>query len=210
MVDFNRFGTYGTANELQIRAERLRVEVEVNRFWYDLVTLAIPRFSSREDAERVALFINRRMTRTRRMELEIHWLDSLLKPPAPDRSYGSLETFATLRKIVPPPKSGTYDAGLHLVLLVISALLFSMREALGATGVGALLLILAGMCACFSGVHVIGAALLWVSECIEARRDMLIIRSMSEQQLLSWIREQRVAQVYDAAQRAPLPPLRRS
>ena len=209
MVDFNRFRTYGTPNELEIRAARLRSEVDTNRFWYDLVTLALPQFGSRQDAERVCWFINRRMTRTRRMELELRWLDTLLRKPPADQPFVSDEAMATLRTVVPPLASTNYDFGPNAVLFAVSSAIFSAREAIGGSIPGAIVLILALMGLCLSGVFLFFAALLWAHECIEARSDMQAIRSMSEQELLHWFRGTRLRQLRAAAERAPLAALRK-
>ena len=209
MVDFNRFRTFGTPNELEIRAASLRTEIDANRFWYQLVTLAMPQFASREDAERVALFVNRRMTRTRRMELELQWLETLLRETPPDQPRASDDARATLRQVVPPLPSTSCDVGKNAILFAVSAWIFSARDAIGASGPGAIVLMLAMLALCFSGIHLLAAAFLWMHECIQARRDMQALRSFSEQEMLSWFRATRAARVRAAAERAPLPALKK-
>ena len=79
MVDFNWYRATGTEDDWRVRAERLRAEIETNKYWYRVVTLAVPRYETTDDAERVSNLLNARMSATRKMERELAWLEQSLE-----------------------------------------------------------------------------------------------------------------------------------
>ena len=187
MVDFNWYRLSDSPEDWRIRAERLRATIEANQYWYNVITLSAPRFASTEDASRVCLLLNKRMELTRRMERELAWLDAQLAASSLDA-----EAAAKRRKQAWADEKNPF---LRYILVANAAALLALgpfRVTLEASGMGALMLVLAVMTLGLSVSTVVEHVYRSIREMIEARRLLRVAKRLPEEDLVPFVRAVRL------------------
>lgn len=194
MVDFNWYRP-STDEDWHVRAARLRAEIYTNNYWYRVITQAVPRYSSDEDAERVSTLLNAHMAASRRMERELAWLEDSLE------SAGEVERRSVRRTASPPPvneRRKNHDVAIGVTCLFILGPLSSLLED---SLLGNILLLLAFVKLCHFAVGLIANARQWFLELRSARADVRALREMSEPEIIRWSRAVRLHEYQQSAER---------
>ena len=195
MVDFNWYRT-STDEDWHVRAARLRAEIYTNKYWYNVITQAVPRYSSNEDAEKVSTLLNTRMAATRRMERELAWLEESIE------STEDLERRKA--RSAPPsrPVAATCDPKRNHNVAIGVACLLAQGPLLGLlkdSVLGGILLVLSFAKLCHFAVLLLGNARQWFAEIRTARDDLRSLRQMSEPELIRWGRAVRLHEYHRSA-----------
>ena len=186
MFDFNWYRLSNSIEDWRVLAERLRTEIRVNKYWYEVITLSIPRYSSSEDAARVSMLLNRRMQQTREMEREVEWLDAALSGSA-DSSTAT--RFAAIKDTDEP------NPFLKYILLADAAALLAiwpLRTTLEVSGVGEIILILSAMMLGVSASGLLAGSVRVIREMFEARTLMRVAKRLPESELVPFVRAVRL------------------
>ena len=193
MVDFNWYRASGTDEDWRIRAERLKAEIDANKFWYRVITQAAPRYASHDDATRVCEFLNRRMRATRVMEHELEWLEQSITPQ--EESVELITAEADARAMEASARERESRRKWRKTGLISVACLLAQgpaRATLEESAVGTIVLVATLMKLCHVAFESLVAARGWIAALFYDARRMRELRQLSEREVINWHRALRL------------------
>lgn len=193
MVDFNWYRATGSEEDWRIRAERLKAEIDANKFWYRVITQATPRYATRDDASRVVEFLNRRMQATRVMEHELQWLEQSITPQEESLELITAEADARATELRARERA-TRREWQKIGLIAIGCLLAQgpARPTLEESALGTIVLVATFVKLCHVAFQTFVGVRGWISTLFYDARRMRELRRLSEREIIDWHRALRL------------------